>query len=77
MDLSKEFNVLLFGVNGWIGNKVYKLLNAKNIKNINVYIAESRADDYDGVENEIKKRDVNLLKHEIKQLAYEMIGIQT
>jgi len=52
MDLSKEFNILLFGSNGWIGNKVYKLLKAKNI---NISIAESRADDYNGVENEIKK----------------------
>lgn len=52
MDLSKEFNVLLFGVNGWIGNKVYKLLNTKNI---NVHIAESRADNYNDVEDEIKK----------------------
>jgi len=52
MDLSKEYYILLFGVHGWIGNKVYKLLNDKNI---NVHIAESRADDYNGVENEINK----------------------
>lgn len=52
MDLSREFNILLFGSNGWIGNKVYKLLKSKNI---NVSVAESRADDYNGVECEIKK----------------------
>ena len=52
MDLSKEYYILLFGVNGWIGNKVYKLLNDKNI---NVHIAESRADDYNGIDAEIKK----------------------
>jgi dTDP-4-dehydrorhamnose reductase len=51
MNLSKDYNVLFFGINGWIGNKVYKLLQNKNI---NIYVAKSRADDYISVESEIK-----------------------
>lgn len=50
MDLSKEYKFLLFGANGWIGNKVVTLL--KN-KNINIIIAKSRADNYSTVEKEI------------------------
>jgi UDP-glucose 4-epimerase len=52
MDLTKDYNILLFGNKGWIGSKVYKLLIDKNIK---VNIAESRADDYHSIESEIKK----------------------
>jgi len=50
MDLSKEYKILLFGANGWIGNKVVTLL--KN-NNINVVIAKSRADDCSSIEKEI------------------------
>lgn len=52
MDLTKDYNILLFGNKGWIGSKVYKLLIDKNIK---VNIAESRADDYHSIDSEIKK----------------------
>jgi len=44
--------ILIFGGNGWIGNKVYNLLQKMNI---DVYKAESRADKPDDVQNEIKK----------------------
>jgi len=50
MDLSKEYKILLFGANGWIGNKVVTLL--KN-NNINVVIAKSRADNCSSIEKEI------------------------
>jgi len=42
--------ILIFGANGWIGSKVFKLLQAQNII---VVKAESRADDYDAVHAEI------------------------
>jgi len=48
---SKNPNFLLFGGNGWIGSKVYTLLVSMGY---NVTKAVSRADDYVGIENEIK-----------------------
>jgi nucleoside-diphosphate-sugar epimerase len=42
--------IIVFGANGWIGNKVYKLLVNMNLT---VYKAVSRADDSVAVENEI------------------------
>ena len=42
---------LLFGGNGWIGSKVYTLLVSMGYK---VTKATSRADDYIGIETEIK-----------------------
>jgi len=42
--------ILIFGANGWIGSKVFKLLQSQNII---VVKAESRADDYDAVHAEI------------------------
>jgi 3,5-epimerase/4-reductase len=43
--------VLLFGANGWIGSKVYQLLQEMNIT---VYKANSRADNSKDVENELR-----------------------
>ena len=42
--------ILVFGSNGWIGSKVCKLLEEKNI---NFKKAESRADDIDSIKKEI------------------------
>jgi dTDP-glucose 4,6-dehydratase len=49
-DISKNYNVMVFGSNGWIGNKVVKLLESMNI---NFVKAKSRADNYEEVEAEI------------------------
>jgi len=46
-----QYEILLFGANGWIGNQVYDLLQKKNIK---TYKAKSRADNREDIENEIK-----------------------
>ena len=47
--------VLLFGGNGWIGGKVVKLL--ENMKStVEVYIANSRADDIDSIREEINSK---------------------
>ena len=48
---SKNPKFLLFGGNGWIGSKVYTLLVSMGY---NVTKAISRADDYVGIEKEIK-----------------------
>jgi dTDP-glucose 4,6-dehydratase len=50
-DISKNFNILIFGHNGWIGSQVIKLLDKMKIKYIK---ACSRADNYQNIENEIK-----------------------
>ena len=44
--------IVIFGANGWIGSKVYKLLQAFN-KQITVHKSQSRADDTDAVEKEL------------------------
>ena len=49
-DISKNYNVMVFGSNGWIGSKVVKLLESMNI---NFVKAKSRADNYEEVEAEI------------------------
>lgn len=47
---SPETSILIFGANGWIGSKVYALLQERNIR---VYKATSRADNVTEVEKEI------------------------
>jgi nucleoside-diphosphate-sugar epimerase len=50
-DISKNYNILIFGHNGWIGSQVIKLLEKNNINYIK---ALSRADNYNDIMNEIK-----------------------
>ena len=50
-DISKDYKVLLFGANGWIGGKVLLLLEERKI---NYIISKSRADNYNDVEKEVK-----------------------
>lgn len=49
-----SFKVLVFGGNGWIGNKVVNLLASQEIP---VFKAECRADDEDAVVSEIEQVD--------------------
>lgn len=49
--MSKNVRVLIFGANGWIGAKVFKLLTEMGIQ---VYKSQARADDSKNVEDEIK-----------------------
>ncbi len=50
-ELQKQSIIVLFGGNGWIGNKVYDILNAN--PNVIVHKAKGRADNVDSVINEI------------------------
>jgi 3,5-epimerase/4-reductase len=45
--------ILLFGANGWIGGKVFSLLS--EMENVQVFAAESRADDTESVIQEIER----------------------
>lgn len=45
--------ILIFGANGWIGNKVYNYILSKNI---DVIKAKSRANDLDDVKNELETK---------------------
>jgi len=47
-----EPRILLFGANGWIGNKVVKLLEEMNLC---IFCATSRANDTDSIKNELAK----------------------
>jgi len=49
-----SFKVLIFGGNGWIGNKVFNLLASQEIP---VFKADCRADDQQAVIAEIEKND--------------------
>lgn len=51
-DISKDYNILIFGADGWIGSKVIRILQTMNISFIK---STSRADDYDKVNEEIIK----------------------
>jgi dTDP-4-dehydrorhamnose reductase len=52
-DISKDYNILIFGANGWIGTKVYNLLKDK----YNVYKSQYRATDSQ-IELEIKMYNI-------------------
>ena len=47
----KDNKILIFGANGWIGNKVYELMK---LKNYNVYKAHCRAEDIVSIEKQIR-----------------------
>jgi 3,5-epimerase/4-reductase len=47
-----EPKILLFGTNGWIGGKVVKLLDEMNLQ---VFCANSRANDIDSIKRELKE----------------------
>jgi dTDP-glucose 4,6-dehydratase len=51
-DISKDVNILVFGAKGWIGNMVVTILDNMNYK---YHIAESRADNYNDICNEIER----------------------
>jgi dTDP-glucose 4,6-dehydratase len=51
-DISKDYNILIFGADGWIGSKITLILSNMNIPFIK---STSRADDYDSVNAEIIK----------------------
>ena len=54
-DISKNYNILIFGSNGWIGNKVIKQLQQMQIPFI---IATMRADDYENIDTLIKNNEI-------------------